>query len=114
MYVLQLAANLEDLRAFQNTSDLITCSVESGRMHAKSVILQQEVPTEVFTGTTGHKAAGYKLIHRNLLHCYTHTKNERSEREIKKTIPFTITSKRIKYLGINKPRPVLHKLLRHS
>lgn len=53
MYVLQLAANLEDLRAFQNTSDLITCSVESGRMHAKSVILQQEVPTEVFTGTTG-------------------------------------------------------------
>ena len=27
-----------------------------------------------------------------------------SEREIKETIPFTITSKRIKYLGINLPK----------
>ena len=27
-----------------------------------------------------------------------------SEREIKETIPFTITSKRIKYLGINQPK----------
>lgn len=54
MCVLQLAANLEDLRAFQNTSDLITRTVESGRVHAKSVILQQKVPTEgLFTGTTG-------------------------------------------------------------
>ena len=30
--------------------------------------------------------------------------NERSEREINETIPFTITSKRIKYLGINLPK----------
>ena len=30
--------------------------------------------------------------------------NERSEGEIKGTIPFTITSKRIKYLGINLPK----------
>ena len=29
------------------------------------------------------------------------TNNERSEREIKETIPFTIATKRIKYLGIN-------------
>ena len=40
-----------------------------------------------------------KLIHRNLFHFYTLTNNERSEREIKETIPFTIASKRIKYLG---------------
>ena len=33
-----------------------------------------------------------------------YTDNERSEREIKETIPFTITSKRIKYLGINLPK----------
>lgn len=45
MCVLQLAANLEDLRAFQNTSDLITHTVEYGRVHAK-VIKQQKVPTE--------------------------------------------------------------------
>ena len=33
-----------------------------------------------------------------------YTKNERSEREIGETIPFTIASKRIKYLGINLPK----------
>ena len=32
------------------------------------------------------------------------TNNRRSEREIKETIPFTITSKRIKYLRINLPK----------
>ena len=38
------------------------------------------------------------------------TNNELSERESKKTIPFTIASKRIKYLGINLTggeRPIL-------
>ena len=34
------------------------------------------------------------------------TNNERTEREIKEIIPFTITSKRIKYLGINLPKEV--------
>ena len=33
-----------------------------------------------------------------------HTNNERSEREIREIIPLTITSKRIKYLGINLPK----------
>ena len=32
-----------------------------------------------------------------------YTNNEKSEREIKETIPFTTTTKRIKYLGINLP-----------
>ena len=35
---------------------------------------------------------------------FLYTNNEISEREIKKTIPFTIASKRIKYLGINLPK----------
>ena len=35
---------------------------------------------------------------------FLHTNNERSKREIKETIPFTIVSKRIKYLGINPPK----------
>ena len=43
-----------------------------------------------------------KLIHRNLLHLYTN--NKRSERKIKKTIPFTTASRRIKYLGVNLPK----------
>ena len=42
-----------------------------------------------------------KLIYRNVLHSYTLTTKER---EIKETIPFTIASKRIKYLEINLPK----------
>ena len=43
-----------------------------------------------------------KSIHRNHLHFYTN--NEKSERKIKESIPFTIATKRIKYLGINLPK----------
>ena len=32
--------------------------------------------------------------------------NKLSEREIKETLPFTIATKRIKYLGINLPKEV--------
>ena len=42
-------------------------------------------------------------MHRNLWHSYT-PKNEKSEREIKETLPFTIATKRIKHLGINLPK----------
>ena len=40
-----------------------------------------------------------KLIHRSV--AFQYTNNKLSEREIKKTIPFTVALKRIKYLGIN-------------
>ena len=40
-----------------------------------------------------------KSIYINHLHFYTN--NEKSEREIKESIPITIAIKRIKYLGIN-------------
>jgi len=35
---------------------------------------------------------------------FLYTKNKRSEREIKETIPLTTATKRIKYLGINLPK----------
>ena len=38
-------------------------------------------------------------MHRNILHSYT-LKQWKSEREIKETIPFTISTKRMKYIGI--------------
>ena len=51
------------------------------------------------------KVAGYKInAQKSLASLYTN--NERSEREIKETIPFTIATKRIKYLGINVPKVV--------
>ena len=46
------------------------------------------------------KVAGYKINAQKSL-AFLHRNNERSKREIKETIPFTITTKRIKYLGIN-------------
>lgn len=44
--------------------------------------------------------AGYKINSQKSL-LYLYTNNERSEREIRETIPFNNTSQRIKYLGIN-------------
>ena len=49
------------------------------------------------------KVAGYKInTHKSLAFLYTN--NEKSEREIKESIPFTTATKRIKYLGINLPK----------
>ena len=49
------------------------------------------------------KVVGYK-INTGKSVAFLYTNNKSSEREIKETIPFTITSKRIKYLGINLPK----------
>ncbi|XP_032458647.1 ras-related protein Rab-31 isoform X2 [Phocoena sinus] len=49
------------------------------------------------------KVAGYKINAQKSL-AFLYTKSKRPEREIKETIPFTIATKRIKYLGINLPR----------
>ena len=49
------------------------------------------------------KVAGYK-INTQKSATFLYTNNKRSEREIKETIPFTIASKRIKYLEINLPK----------
>ena len=46
------------------------------------------------------KIAGYKINTQKLL-AFLYTNNEKSEREIKESIPFTFSMKRIKYLGIN-------------
>ena len=49
------------------------------------------------------KVAGYKInIQKSLAFLYT--SNEKVEKEIKETIPFTIAMKRIKYLRIYRPK----------
>ena len=50
-----------------------------------------------------NKVAGYKINTQRSL-AFLHTNNEKSEREIKESISFTIATKRIKYLGINLPK----------
>ena len=49
------------------------------------------------------KVAGYKINTQKSL-AFLYNNNEKSEREIKESIPFTIATKRIKYLGINLPK----------
>ena len=48
------------------------------------------------------KVSGYKINTPKSL-AFLYTNKEKTEREIKETIPFTIVTKRIKYLEINLP-----------
>ena len=61
------------------------------------------------------KVAGYKINTQKSL-AFLHTINEKAEREIKESIPFTIATKRIKYLGINllkETKELSQKIVRH-
>ena len=49
------------------------------------------------------KVAGYKINTQKSL-AFLYTNNEKIESEIKETIPFTIATKRIKYLGVYLPK----------
>ena len=50
------------------------------------------------------KVAGYKINTTQKSLAFLYNINEKSERKIKESIPFTIATKRIKYLGINLPQ----------
>ena len=51
------------------------------------------------------KAAGYKINIQKFM-AFFYTKNKLSKRKFKKTVPFTIASEIIKYLGINLTKEV--------
>ena len=62
-----------------------------------------------------NKVSGYKINTQKSL-AFLYTNNEKSERAIKESIPFTMATKRIKYLGINLPRRqknCTQKIIRH-
>ena len=52
------------------------------------------------------KVAGYKINTQKSL-AFLYTNNEKTKREIKETISFTIAMKRIKCLGINLPKETI-------
>ena len=58
------------------------------------------------------KVAGYKINTQKSL-TFLYTNNEKTERELKETIPFTIVTKRIKYLGINLPKETKDLYIEH-
>jgi hypothetical protein len=51
------------------------------------------------------KVAGYKINLQKLL-AFLYTNNEQIEKEYTETIPFTITSKKIRFLGVNLTKDV--------
>ena len=53
------------------------------------------------------RVVGYKINTQKSL-AFLYTNNEKIERELKETIPFTIATKRIKYLGIYLPKETKH------
>ena len=62
------------------------------------------------------KLAGYKINAQKSL-AFLYTNDEKYESEIKKTLSFTIATKRIKYLGIYLPtetKTCMQKTIRHS
>ena len=61
------------------------------------------------------KLAGYRINAQKSL-AFLYTNNEKSEREIKESILFTIATKRIKYLVINLPKETKElytKIIKH-
>ena len=61
------------------------------------------------------KVAGYKINTQKSL-AFLYTNNEKVEKEIKETIPFTIATKWIKYLGIYLPKKLktyIEKTIKH-
>ena len=77
-------------------------------LFAKDMILYIENPKDATRKLLGLisefvKVAGYKINAQKSL-AFLHTNDEKSEREIKETLPYTTATKRIKYLGINLPK----------
>ena len=61
------------------------------------------------------KVAGYKINTQKSL-AFLYTNNEKTEREIKETIPFTVARKRLKYSGIyylKKQKSYTYKTMKH-
>ena len=61
------------------------------------------------------KVAGYKINTQKSL-AFLYTNNEKTEREIKETIPFTSAPKIIRYLVINLPKKqntYIQKIIKH-
>ena len=83
----------EEIKLFLFTDDMILYIENSKDITRKLLELINEYS----------KVAGYKINTQKSL-AFLYTNNEKTEREIKETIPFTIAMKIIKYLGVNLPK----------
>ena len=77
-------------------------------LFADDMILYTENPKDTIRKlleliSESSKVTGYKISTQKSL-AFLYTNNEKSEKEIKRLIPFTTATKRIKYLEINLPK----------
>ena len=105
------------------TTPIQHCHSNKGRKRSKGLQIRKEVKLWLFTDdmilyienpkdstkklleliNKYSKVAGYKINTQKSL-AFLYTNNEKTESEIKETIPFTIATKRIKYLGVYLPK----------
>ena len=64
------------------------------------MILYIDNPKDSIRNLLELKVAGHKINTQKSL-AFLYTNNEKAEREIKESVPFTIARKRTKYLGIS-------------
>ena len=91
----------EEIKLSLSADDMIVCIENPKDVSRKLLELINEFG----------KVTGWKITTPKPLTFYTLTK-KKSEREIKKTISFTITSKRTKYIGINLTKEAKDLLLK--
>jgi hypothetical protein len=86
----------EEIKGIQIGKETIKIS-----LFANDMILYLKDPKKVLDTINRYsKVAGYKInLQKSLAFLYTN--NQQTEKEYKETIPFTIASKNIKYLGVN-------------
>ena len=84
----------EEVKLSLSAGDMIP-HIENLRLHQKSLELIDE-----FSKVAGYKINMHKIV------AFLYINNELWEREFKKIIPFTISSKRIKHLEINLTKEV--------
>ena len=95
---------------FENSSSLLATAIRAEKevklsLFADDMILYIENPKDSTRKlleliNVYDKVAGYKISTQKSL-AFLYTNNEKTEREIKETIPFTIATTTTKYLGIN-------------
>ena len=90
----------KEIRGIQIGKEAVKLSLFADDMILYIRNLKESTPKLLVLRTEFSKVAGYKINTQKSL-AFLYTNDELAEREIRKTIPFTIASKRIKYLGIN-------------
>ena len=72
-------------------------------MTIQKIITNGKLYVKPFVSQPTNFSENYKINTQKSL-AFLYTNNEKTEREIKETIPFTFAMKRIKYLEINLPK----------